>query len=977
MKTSFWRRWWPWARAAGHGRPALRGRPERRRLELEPLEERTLPSGAQLLADINPGAASSNPSQMVAIGSTTFFAANDGTHGNELWKTDGTPAGTVLVADINPGSAGSNPSDLTSLNGQLYFAANDGVHGTELWKSDGTAAGTVMVADIDPGSGGSYPGYLTNVNGELFFRANDGTHGLQLWKSDGTAAGTARVSDINPGGNGFSDISNITNVNGEFFFVADDGTNGQALWKSDGTAAGTVMVLAVSYSNGYGYSQNYDPGNLTNVNGTLFFTDGDGAWDAPQLWKSDGTTAGTTLVEDFGPNANTSDLTNVNGTLYFAAFGDLSETQLWKSDGTAGGTVMVSDINPRGNGLYDFSDLTNVNGELFFAANDGTHGTELWKSDRTAAGTVLVKDINPGSAGSDPQYLTNVNGELFFAANDGTHGTELWESDGNAAGTVLVADINPGSASSSPSSLTNMNGMLLFAANDGVHGNELWQAPVGPSLALSAASTPTAGVADTFTITALNADGTPDTTLDGAVSIAVSDARAVYPTSVTLTNGTAQFNVTFETAGPQAVTATDVQTPTDNGSSGIVNIQPAAASKFTLTGFPAQTAVGTPGSFTVTAYDPYGNVATEYSGTVHFSSSDPNAILPLDSTLINGAGQFTATLETVGTGESLTATDTRNGTLTVTQAGIEVLPYASISGPSGGAIGETLTYTLGAGADPVGTLFSVNWGDGTSTQTTATTVTHTYTGSGSYNLSVTATANGLTSNPATGIVGIAPVTVTVEGDPAQPGAEMLVVALSSINGDDLSVGGSSSSVSLAYNGNPLANVLPTNSETFALVEVFALDSSDTLDARKLSVSSVLVGGAGSNVLYGGSGRNLLIAGLGSGSLYAGTAGDILIGGSTSYDSDTLGDQKALAYLMAEWDSADSYATRIKKLQNGGGLNGSYVLNSTTVFDNGLTNYLYGYSLATGAGLDWFFAHHARRNGDQVYNQVSGEVVTKI
>jgi Ca2+-binding RTX toxin-like protein len=256
-------------------------------------------------------------------------------------------------------------------------------------------------------------------------------------------------------------------------------------------------------------------------------------------------------------------------------------------------------------------------------------------------------------------------------------------------------------------------------------------------------------------------------------------------------------------------------------------------------------------------------------------------------------------------------------------------------------------------------------------------VTHTYTGSGSYNISATATADGLTSNPATRIVGIAPVTVTVESDPAKAGTEMLVVALAGINGEDLALGGSSSGVSLAYNGIALANVLPTNGETFALVELFAQDSSDTLDARNLSVSSVLVGGSGSNVLYGGSARNLLIAGLGSGSLYAGIAGDILIGGTTSFDSDTLSNQWALAYIMAEWDSADSYATRIKTLQNGGGLNGSYVLNSTTVFDNSLTNYLYGYSLATGAGLDWFFAHHARTNGDQVYNQVNGEVGTKI
>jgi ELWxxDGT repeat protein len=86
-----------------------------------------------------------------------------------------------LLKDINPGSAGGYPSNLTNVNGVLYFTANDGTHGTELWKSDGTAAGTAMVKDIYPGSGSGSPSNLTNVNGVLYFSANDGTHGTELW----------------------------------------------------------------------------------------------------------------------------------------------------------------------------------------------------------------------------------------------------------------------------------------------------------------------------------------------------------------------------------------------------------------------------------------------------------------------------------------------------------------------------------------------------------------------------------------------------------------------------------------------------------------------------------------------------------------------------------------------------------------------------------------------------------------------------
>jgi hypothetical protein len=84
--------------------------------------------------------------------------------------------------------------------------------------------------------------------------------------------------------------------------------------------------------------------------------------------------------------------------------------------------------------------------------------------------------------------------------------------------------------------------------------------------------------------------------------------------------------------------------------------------------------------------------------------------------------------------------------------------------------------------------------------------------------------------------------------------------------------------------------------------------------------------------------------------------------------------------MAEWGSTANYSTRMKQLSGkagSGGLNGSYFLNSSTVFNDSATDWLYGYSLATGDSLDWFFAHHARTNGDQVYNQVSGEVVTRL
>src|SRR5450759_3417778 len=122
-----------------------------------------------------------------------------------------------MVKDIYPGPVGGNPASHINNNGILYFSADDGVHGLELWRSDGTTNGTAIVKDINPGfSRGltySYSDGFTNVNGLLYFSANDGVNGWELWKSDGTANGTAMVKNIGPGSD-WSYPTNLTNING-------------------------------------------------------------------------------------------------------------------------------------------------------------------------------------------------------------------------------------------------------------------------------------------------------------------------------------------------------------------------------------------------------------------------------------------------------------------------------------------------------------------------------------------------------------------------------------------------------------------------------------------------------------------------------------------------------------------------------------------------------------------------------------------
>ena len=183
-----------------------------------------------LVEDINPGSNSAAPRYLTSIDGTLFFSANDGTHGSELWKSDGTAAGTELVADIHLGRYASYPKSLTNVNGTLFFIANDGTHGRELWKSDGTATGTVLVADINPSStysSSSGPSGLTNVDGTLFFSANDGiTRQRAVEERRHGRRNRHWSSDINPGSR-IPPPSNLTNVNGTLFFTANDGTHGR------------------------------------------------------------------------------------------------------------------------------------------------------------------------------------------------------------------------------------------------------------------------------------------------------------------------------------------------------------------------------------------------------------------------------------------------------------------------------------------------------------------------------------------------------------------------------------------------------------------------------------------------------------------------------------------------------------------------------------------------------------------------------
>jgi ELWxxDGT repeat protein len=692
-----------------------------------------IPQSTDLAATVSPMTAANGATYYVVDHASTD-AFHDVTHNRKLWMTDGTADGTVVVPTLSFATLGSSPSTLINFDGLLCFAANDGVHGRQLYTTDGTADGTMALTDVP---GGIVPQYLANVDGTLIFSAIGGFQGNQLWKSDGTPAGTTPIVGA-PGGRF------LTAFNGAVYYSSN-----QQLWKSDGTAAGTMALTDINTTDFNGF----DPNGFTVFNNALYFSGNDGT-HGYQLWKTDGTTTGTVMLT----NVNTLGglfprlLTVVNGTLYFQAFNNFNG-QLWKSDGTAAGTVPVANVYSSNvinlgrqfidvNGTLYFTiderlaggsgyrlwksdgttsgtvpvalvpiiiSLTSYQGTLYFAGADNGHGYQLWKSDGTATGTVRITNINPGGSagfgfvGLAPMIVAD--GRLLFAGDDGVHGQELWVSDGTADGTTMVADINPGAPGSTPANLTVVDGVVYFTADDGTHGVELWKVgAVTAGVRLVVPPTATAGEPFTVTVQAINDFGGIDPNYRCTVHFASSDGMAALPDDYNFTADDAGSHtfigqVTLFQAGVQALTVEDLQDAglTDTGT---ILVQPGPVASFHLAVAGPVTA-GEPFDVTVTAYDAFGNVATDYTGAVHFTSSDPQAVLPGDYTFTaadQGAHTFVATLKTAGS-QSLAATDTLTSGVSG-QAGVVVKPAAathfSISGPVSVSSGSSFSLVVTA-----------------------------------------------------------------------------------------------------------------------------------------------------------------------------------------------------------------------------------------------------------------------------------------
>lgn len=390
----------------------------------------------------------------------------------------------VFVSNIPANSYG-----FFNANGTLYF-----FHQDSLWKSNGTAAGTVSVKDLGaPGVDVGEKGFA--IPSSFFFITENGPS-YTLWRSNGTAAGTTSVAT-------YSEIHLLEVFNDEFYYSALEGgtwklykigagapvllknfevhdaevvgtilllavrtLTADELWKTNGTPAGTALVKS--------FQGILKIENMKEVNGLLFFEKENNDYSS-ELWKSNGTNAGTVLVKSFGQPPEIvylHDFQEYNNKLFFiVSFADHEEHRVYISDGSTGGTILLRNYTIETSIIVDNEGV--ANGLIYYSVYIQNGQCTLWVSNGTVSGTFPIHKIHTFeySGSNAKQFVTVANHVMYLDNNnvdsngnpitpDDAH--QLWQSDLTAANTVPVKDLFPPATFPNSDNLTNVNEVLYF-----------------------------------------------------------------------------------------------------------------------------------------------------------------------------------------------------------------------------------------------------------------------------------------------------------------------------------------------------------------------------------------------------------------------------------------------------------------------------------------------------------------------------------
>ncbi len=384
------------------------------------------PGGARLLKDVCPeGCSGVNTPPRLAFGGRLYFTAFTRARGLELWSTDGTEAGTRLFKDFCRGTCGSDPRVLGGPDGRFYVTAGTALGNSRLWRSNGTSAGTVPVTDDSFYSGGDRG---VAVGRYFLFNGEDATHGSELWRSEGTIPTTRLVADFTANEPGSSSPREFHPTGSRAVFLANDGLSPIGIWSSDGTAEGTRLLL----------DGGFEPPLLqfakSGENLTYFYTSNFRA-----LWRTDGTPLGTFQVSppelDFYQSGST--LAMLGDRAFFVGLDSAHGEELWTSDGTVAGTHLVAEARPGADSSRARQPRPFL-GKILFEATDEILNDQLYVTDGTAAGTKKLGEAYPFLA--DVFSFSSAGTKVFYPRPDPEDLNEFWATDGTVSGTARLFD---------------------------------------------------------------------------------------------------------------------------------------------------------------------------------------------------------------------------------------------------------------------------------------------------------------------------------------------------------------------------------------------------------------------------------------------------------------------------------------------------------------------------------------------------------
>ncbi|WP_193213517.1 ELWxxDGT repeat protein [Luteolibacter marinus] len=423
-------------------------------------------SEARLVADLNraPGDFSAQVNWVTPTANGVVFSKDSIAHGPELWSSDGTAKGTRLLADLIPGTLGSAPELMVASGGRVFFRSHDARYAEQLRVTDGTAEGTRLVMEFP--AGGSLLPLLGTADGLFFTYDRIGLEDyIEQWFSDGTPEGTRLLNPLDQAG-----------TTRDFSFPAAHATDGQwcyflahpdELWRSDGTTGGTTKLLDFTAA-----TEGWEP--RIDVAGERLYLTVRSLNAAPlRCWtcNKNGGDFRELILDSTADNPQVRGVLRAGLLDYVFSTDRTGVNSLWVTDGSSSGThplPLGADHQPQTGGVE-------FQGQLYFASLSETDGQGLWRTDGTAEGTVRVVDAAPGAAGEISQLLPS--GEtLYFQRRNAKGDWEQWQTKGSPRNTRRTARMHDWDSLSTGPQLAFSRDRLFFTAGRNTATNALWMA---------------------------------------------------------------------------------------------------------------------------------------------------------------------------------------------------------------------------------------------------------------------------------------------------------------------------------------------------------------------------------------------------------------------------------------------------------------------------------------------------------------------